>query len=306
MAIATIRSKHAETVAAVARRLLTVPVGDRIPPVSELARAVHAGSGTVQAAVQTLRDAGVVALSSHGHLGTTLDDRNLAELWAATGHGPLAGFLPLPTSMEFAGLATALAELFADEGIPLSLSFSQGVRRRFDSLEHGRSDFVACSAAAAGELTPADHRVIELPGYTFFARNAVVVITRAGEQPDSCGRIPIDRNSHDHTALTEAEFPDGRFLDAPYMQVPELIVRGEADAAVWHRTSASPLLVAAGLSIHPLSRPAYADVDDISRAALVSRTGDPARDVLLDTVIDVGRIAAIQADVLDHRKVPSF
>jgi hypothetical protein len=305
MAVST-RSKHAVTVAAVARRLLTVPVGARIPSISELSHDAQAGSGTVQAAIHALRDAGAVELASHGHLGTTLVDRDLGELWAATGHGPVEGFLPLPTSMEFAGLATALAETFGDAGIPVSLSFAQGVSRRFESLERGRTDFVACSVAAARRLPPAEHRVVPLPEHTFYSQNAVVVITRGGEQPDPRGRVPIDHHSHDHVALTEAEFPHARFLDAAYMQIPELIVRGEADAAVWHRTSASPLLVATGLSLHPLSRPASADIEEISRAALVTRAGDEARDAILDAVIDPERIAAIQADVLANRRVPTF
>lgn len=299
-------SRYAETVAAVARHLFAVPVGGQIPTVSTLSRAVGAGSGTVQAALQTLRESGAVELASHGHLGTTLVQRDLAALWAAAGHGPLEGFLPLPTSMEFAGLATALAEVFRDAGVGLSLSFRQGVRRRFESLERGRTDFVACSVAAARELPPSGHRVIELPEHTFYARDAVVVITRVGATPSPDGRVPIDRNSHDHVALTESEFPAAQLIDAPYGQIPELIVRGEADAAVWHRTSSSPLLVATGLSIHPLSRPAAADADEISRAALVTRSGDPARDAVFDAVIDVDRVAAIQQDVLENGKVPTF
>jgi len=298
-------TRQGEAIVGVARRLLSVPVGEQIPTVTELGSEIGVGSGTVQAALRSLREAGAIDLSSHGHRGTKLVKRDLVALWEATGGGAIEGVLPLPTSPEFSGLATGLAEAFDRAGVRLNLTFRQGVRHRLDSLEEGRVDFVACSAPSARTLA-GEHRAVFLPEHTFYARDAVVVITRAGEKPDPGGRVPIDRNSRDHSVLTEAEFPDATLIDAPYTLIPELIVHNEADAAIWHRTSASPLLTATGLDIHARLRPPPDEGDEISRAALVMRADDPARTAVLDAVIDPAAIAEVQRQVLERERVPGF
>jgi YhfZ C-terminal domain/Helix-turn-helix domain len=298
-------TRQGEAIVGVARRLLPVPVGDQIPTVTELETELRVGSGTVQAALRSLREAAAIELSSHGHRGTKLVDRNLAALWEATGGGAIQGVLPLPTSPEFSGLATGLAEAFERAGVRLNLTFRQGVRYRLAALEEGRVDFVVCSAPSARALGGA-HRAVYLPQHTFYARDAVVVITRSGEKPDPRGRVPIDHNSRDHSVLTEAEFPDATLADAPYTLIPELVVHGEADAAIWHRTSASPLLTASGLDIHPRLRPPPPEGDEISRAALVMRADDAARTAVLEAVVDPAAIAEVQRQVLERKRVPGF
>lgn len=298
-------TRQGDAIVGVARRLLAVPLDSQIPTLTEFGTDLGVGSGTVQAALRSLRDAGTVALSSHGHLGTKLVDRDLAALWAATGGGAIQGVLPLPTSPEFSGLATGLADEFERAGVRLNLTFRQGVRHRLEALGEGRVDFLVCSAPAARSLS-AEHAVVLLPLHTFYARDAVVVITRSGELPDARGTVPIDRNSRDHSVLTEAEFPDALLVDVPYTLIPELVVHGEVDAAIWHRTSASPLLTATGLDIHRRSRPQPPEGEEISRAALVLRRDDPARTAVFDAVIDPDAIAEVQRQVLDRERVPSF
>lgn len=305
MALSPGTTRQGQAIVGVARRLLTVPVDAQIPTMTELGAELAVGSGTVQAALRTLQEDGAIALSSHGHLGTKLVSRDVAALWGATGGGAIQGVLPLPTSPEFSGLATGLSEAFAAAGVRLNLTFRQGAHHRIEALDDGRVDFVVCSAPTARTLAPAQP-VVVLPAHTFYARDAVVVITRSGERPDPRGRVPIDRHSRDHSVLTEAEFPDAELVDVQYSLIPELVVHGDVDAAIWHRTSASPLLTATGLDIHPRSRPHPPEGDDISRAALVLRGDDPARSAVFDAVIDAGAIAEVQRQVLERERVPSF
>jgi hypothetical protein len=298
-------TRQGEAIVAVARRLISLPVGEQIPTVTTLGAEIGVGSGTVQAALRRLREAAAIELSSHGHRGTKLIDRDLAALWEATGGGAIQGVLPLPTSPEFSGLATGLAEAFERAGVRLHLTFRQGVRHRFAALEEGRVDFMVCSAPSARALG-GSHPAVFLPQHTFYAHDAVVVITRSDEKPDPRGRVPIDRNSRDHSVLTEAEFPDATLIDAPYTLIPELIVHREADAAIWHRTSASPLLTAAGLDIHARLRPPPPEGDEISRAAFVMRADDAARAAVLEAVVDPAAIAEVQRQVLERERVPGF
>lgn len=261
----------------------------------------------MQAALRTLSEADAIELSSHGHQGTRLVARHPGRLWAAASRGAPTGIMPLPSSVEFAGLASALAERFEWAGVPLSLAFRQGGHTRVRFLEAGRADFIVCSVAFAETLAADRFEARPLTPFSFYGRDSVVVITRPGEPPRPEGRVPIDPRSHDHSQLTEAEFPDATYTECAYPQIPELIVRGEVEAAVWHRTSASPLLTAAGLEMHPLSRSSPAEGERFSTAALVTLVeADPPAGPLLDAVVEVGALAAVQGEVVRGERVPAF
>lgn len=293
--------------AIVARRLMAAEAGKQIPTISDLAAESGTGTGTVQAALKSLTDGGAVTLTRHGHRGTTLVERDLARLWAAASRGPVTGILPLPGSIEFSGLATAVVDAFDQAEVPLTLAFRLGSTKRVDFLAGDGADFMACSVGYARTLDPELFEFLDLGPSTYYTPDSVAVITRSGERPGPNSRVAIDHQSHDHALRTEAEFPDAELVECAYPQIPDLIVRGVVDAAVWHRTSSSPLLTATGLSIHPLTRPAPAKSDELARAALVTqiRTRSPAW-ALLSSVIDPISVQKIQNEVINSERVPSF
>jgi len=289
----------------VARRLLPVLPGEQTPTTAELATAAVAGFGTIQAALRSLESDGIIELTTHGRQGTRLVRRNLASLWSATGRGTLTGVLPLPLTREFAGLATALTLVAEGANLPLQLLFRQGNTVRLESLRNSRADFTVMSVQAANaERDDVSHR--ELGPNSFYAANAVVVITAAGRMPDPQGRVPIDRSSIDHMVLTRAEFPYADLVDAPYLSIPDLVVSGAVDAAVWHQTSSSPLLTATGLAIHELHNPSPAGDDNLSRAALVWRSDDPSVAVVLEDLFDPNRIQDLQREVITGARAPQY
>lgn len=302
-------SKTDTAIEVVASAVLSVPVGGQLPSTAALARSAQAGNGTIQAALRALEDTGAVAFTAHGASGRALVARDLKALWSASGRGALTGVLPLPESREFAGLATGLAMLAEKHELPFQILFRQGSRVRLRFLESERVDFVVLSdqvaQSVAGEVTG-----WSLGAYTYYGRNSVAVITAAGREVLATGRVPIDRNSSDHAALTLQEFPDAELIDTPYLFIPELIVRGELDAAVWHQNSSSPLLTAAGLSIHPLSTRTAAsrghDDGELDKAAIVWRSSDTGVGQLLEEVFRTPELEQMQKEVIDGRRIPQF
>lgn len=289
----------------VASALLGVVNGERIPTTVQLADAADVGYGTIAAALKSLGDEGIVTVTTHGHQGSRLMDRDVVELWRASGRGPLVGVLPLPQSPEFSGLATAVTVLAEARGLAMQLMYRQGAQERFGFLQAGRVDWIGASYEARRSTNlDLDHRT--LGTYTYYGRDAVVVITAAGRKPDPVGRVPIDRRSYDHSALTEAEFPDADFIQAPYLSIPELIVAGDLDAAVWHQTWSSPLLIATGLDLHPLRRPSPADEAGLSRAALYWRRGDGAVATLINELLPSDKLHIIQQEVITGDRTPQY
>jgi hypothetical protein len=297
-------SKIDDVLKVVARGVLSVPVGEQIPTTSDLAAEANAGHGTVQTAVRALEDSGSVVLTAHGSFGRRVVSKDLPSLWAACGRGPLTGVMPLPESREFAGLATAFTVIAENHGLPFQLLFRQGSKIRFQFLESSRVEFTVVSQMAAAKAEPAATGWC-LSRHTYYGKDSVVVITKIGEIPDGAKRVPIDRNSPDHMALTQREFPNAELVDTPYLFIPELVAEGKLDAAVWHQTTSSPLLIASGLSLHPLSRPALDD-DNLDSAAIVHRANDAGVGRLLSEIFPSQELESIQKEVMDGTRIPQF
>jgi len=288
----------------VARALLGVPIGKQLPTTKDLSVEARAGNGTIQAALKSLEDAGLVVTTAHGRQGRRVVSSDILSLWGASGRGPLTGVMPLPESREFAGIATALSVAASRANLPLQLLFRQGGNTRSEYLDSELVDFSVSSEGAARESHGA-RNTLPLGPYTYYAKDSVVVITAKGHKPHPTDRVAIDRNSADHTMLTTAEFPHAGLVDVPYLFIAEAVATGGVDAAIWHRTTSSPLMTAVGLSIHELSNP-DARSDGYSEGAIVWRSNDAGVKSLLRELIDLEELKAIQKEVMDGLRVPQF
>lgn len=297
--------KTVDAVQVLARAVMSIPVGGQVPTTLELAKDAKTGNGTIQSALRQLEATGAVNISAHGSFGRRVVAKDLAALWTASGRGTLTGVLPLPESREFAGLATALSESAERRGIPLQLLFRQGSKLRLKFLESERVDFTLMSAAVAlGQSAPTT--ALALGPHTYYRKDSVVVITAFGAEVGSPKRVPVDRNSSDHQRLTEREFPDAELVDTPYSFIPELVVSGEFQAAVWHQSNSSPLLVASGIGIHPLRRPRDGESDALDRAALVWRSGDTAVGGIISEFFEASALERIQNEVMNGTRIPQY
>jgi YhfZ C-terminal domain/Helix-turn-helix domain len=296
--------KIEEARASIAQALLALQRGDTLPRTIDLARSAGVGAGTVQGALEALESDGSIETSAHGSAGRRLITSDTTLLWKNSGRGALSGVLPLPESREFAGLATAISSAAAEAGLPLQLLFRQGSRTRIEQVSAGIVDFSLMSKHAA-ETSPAALSWIELGEHSYYAPDAVVVITPRGRDPRPRVRVAVDRASSDHAALTLREFPDAELADMPYLFIPEAVAKAQVDAAVWHRTTSSPLMTATGLSIHELSTSDGAD-DGILEAVLAWRTDDPGVGHLIATAMAIPTLRSIQTEVMDGVRVPQF
>jgi hypothetical protein len=299
-------NKTDEAVRIIANAALGVAVGGQLPPTATLAQLAKAGNGTVQAALRALEDAGAVTFTAHGASGRALVSRDLTALWRASGRGALTGVLPLPESREFAGLATALTLLAEEAGLPFQILFRQGSHTRIKYLQSGRVDFVVLSDHVAGSIAD-EITSWALGPNSYYADDSVAVITATGRDVDPHGRVPIDRSSSDHAYLTLREFPEAHLVDTPYLFIPELIVRGELDAAIWHQTSSSPLLIATGLALHPLRGPSLHEPEhSVERAAIGWRKTDPGLAPVMAEVFEKPDLERVQREVIDGARIPQF
>lgn len=305
--LSDLRSSNLRSVQLLAQDLLGRAVDDRIATTVEYQRMLGVGSGTVQKALSFLESTGAVTLSRHGHLGTRIIAQDDGLLWGVAGRGQVRLVLHPPGPIDGFGMLKGLHDEFDRLGVPLDVRYLQGAEARAALVADGTVDLSVLSSGAAKSLRPGLRqrlRTVELGTGIYYAPGSLAVVRRAGrrkQQRSGPTRVAIDRSSHDHVRLTEAEFPPAppyEFVDCPYPQVLTELLQRHIDAAVWHQTLLPVPLDAMGLRADPLDTDLVAPIlESVSAAALVLRTNDSALARMLPR-LDVSVVVDAQAELL--------
>lgn len=302
---ADMRSKNLRSVQLLAEDMLGRAAGNRIPTTIEYQKQLGVGSGTVQKAMAILENSGAVTLSRHGHLGTRLLEQDEGVLWSVSGRGQVRLVLHPPGAIDGFGLLQGLHTEFDELSVPLDVRYLQGGEARAELVTDGTVDLAVLSASAAGSLRRGlsrKLRTVELGAGIYYAPGSLSVVRRAsGPKRPRRLRVAIDRASHDHEVLTEAEFPPGSkhaYVDCPYPEVLTALLEDRIDAGVWHNTLLPVPLAAMGLTVAPLTSTRVDEViDSVSEAVLLLRRDDHALGHLVER-IDVSVLVAAQSALL--------
>lgn len=297
----------------IARDLIPLDVGRKVPTTSEYAQLLQAGQGTIQQAFRRLEEMQAMVLESRGHLGTYLADKDLSRLWAVSGRGMVTGVMPLPDSREFEGVATALTHLFKVSNIPLNLLHINGARRRIEYLKSG-ADFVVLSRFSANLAHAQDPSLeILLNGQqdSFYDCDSLAVMVEAdlAHQEGGIRRVGIDETSWDHSEVTRLEFEHDpvEFVQSPYHMIPDLILGRTIDAAVWRTTTRRVQAASEDLSFLPLRSTAARRVsEDLSRLSLVGTKENKLVRSLFRELVDVHHVLEIRNEVIAGQRIPLF
>lgn len=309
-------AKHAQAAMRIAQDLIRLSPGDRLPPVGEYARQLGVGRGTVQSALQLLKDQGAVALVPRGHMGTFVESIDPVALWELTGLGTITGVMPLPYSTRYKGLATGLYRAFQESNIPLVLAHMRGARRRLMALNSKRYEFALVSRFTY-DVISAEVDYLEL-AVAFGPRTSVrehVVLVRVPDSGAGDGapgirdgmRVGIDSESIDISRLTLREC-QGRAVDlveVPYLQFPGQLQQGTIDAAIWDPEQGIPGLETS-LRVVPLRGDDHGPVPDTGEAVLVVHRDNQVMKAILREKVRVETVRATQERVLAGVELPEF
>jgi len=293
----------------VARLLLALAPGDRLPTVRTLAETNHVSVGAAQAAVAGLERVGAIEIDQRGRQGAYLRRRSFGLLWTAAEGEPLIAAMPLPNTQHCNGLATAVKSLLADAEVPAFCVFIRGSRQRLEALRHGRAHVAVMSALAAEERLSTESIVLELPAQTLVQEHRVYYVDRPHHGLDGRRlRVMLDRDSADFQRLAEIEFAGNEvdFVDGTYNQLNRLLREDRADAGIWDVEEGLVSLPPPILS-RPLSDRTLRFLRERNtRATFVARSGDDAvRSVLAATLKPV-EFVRIQREVIAGERVAEY
>lgn len=292
--------------AVLARLLIAMPAGERLPTVRELAGTTGASVGSVQGVLAGLVEHGAVSIHRRGHLGAFLVEHDLGRLWQAAEGSPLVIALPLSNTVRIQGLATGLKAQLRAAGIETFSIFVAGSRRRLETLRRGGCHATVMSGLAARELCgEGEAGVLRLPPRSYVGEHRVLERKHARRQPR---RAVIDELSIDQQVLSRLEFA-GRDIEpvpAAYMQFERLFETKAAEVAVWSVDEVSVRLREL-VRMRPLSERTRAQIGDRDTCAQVVASRNAGTvGALLAGVLNADRLTATQREVMDGLVVPEY
>ncbi len=296
-----------ELVSRLAKYLLRVEVGERLPTVRQMARLNHRSVGAISNALSILEETGTVQIDRRGHLGSYVVSRSIGGLWAIARREPIVISFPLIAHPRLEGLATALKKQISAAEIDVYLIFIRGSRIRLKALRENRCHIAVMSVYAAEELCRDTEQIIlRLPAQTFVARHEVFY--RPDTPETGPLRVAIDRDSFDVEGITELEFKDRDVELQPvtYMQLPRLLQSHYVDAGIWSIDD-----MQAHLDDRILHRPLSERVRSLvgegdTAAALVARAEDDSLRSVARAILDSDTILEIQRRVMSGEMVPEY
>lgn len=278
--------------------LLTRQEGERIPSISEYQEKFQFSRGTVQNALAFLKESDAVELVSRGHLGTFIDRLDYRRLQECSFNKELLGTMPMPYSLCYQGLATALYQSLSPYAF--NLLYARGAESRLKLLTAGVCQFTVCSRYAAEEAIRCHTDVeiaVDLGPETYLSRH-VLVFREPGKAAIERGmRVAYDRASMDHRHLTEmmcAGVRSVRLVELKAHQTVPAILAGQVDAGIWNLDD---ILESGyeGLNLVPI--PQVGDLAAFTSAALVIRRGDENMAQVLRQYVQPDAVRSVQEAV---------
>ncbi len=291
----------------IARELITMKVGDRIKTIADYSEQFEAARGTVQSAINLLKETKALELQPRGHMGTFISFIDYEIMWKFTDYGTLMGVMPLPYSKRYEGLATGLYKTVETRSFPFSLAFMRGAETRISALKDGRYDFAVVSKLAAleGIKRGIDIDIVVGFGEKSYVNEHVLIFSEEKNEIIKDGmKVGIDRNSIDHAVLTKEVCKDKEveLVDLKYNQVITKLQSKEIDAAIWNLDEVKEKKL--NLKYKSISEILEKNTD--SEAVVIVDNSKFGIKNLLKKIIDKDTVIETQEAVIEEKIIPSY
>ncbi|APX71411.1 GntR family transcriptional regulator [Companilactobacillus allii] len=288
-----------------AKKFFTLGIGDKVPTVDELCLETNTSRGTMQSALETLKNDGAIKTLSKGHMGTYLVDQNQDKLLNYLDDRNIVCAMPLPYTKYYEGLSTGFYRAFEDKKLNLNLAYVNGSINRLNGLKSNRYDFIVTSGLTADYLLKNnDVDLISLfPQKTYVSEHVIVHKKGKNNFIYDGMSIGVDSHSIDYKILTQeiVKNHNVQLIETPYNQIVQRIENGEIDAAIWNRDEVEE-------KNYPVS---YDSIDSdlvnkSSRAALLCKKNNSFIKEIVQRYADDNQITLVQKEVISGEILPEY
>ena len=281
-----------------AQDLLTRKKGDRIPSISEYQEKFGVSRGTVQNSLHYLKERQAVSFVTRGHMGTFIEALDYHRLQECSFNKEILGSMPLPYSLCYRGLATALFKMMSPYAF--NLVYARGSGSRIKLLTSDVCQFSVCSLYAAEEAVRTNSNIeiaLDLGPGTYLTRHMLIFRDPEKNAIESGMRVAYDPDSMDHRHLTElmvSGVPGVVLTQMKAHQTVKAIQTGQVDAGVWNLDD---ILESGYENLHMVPIPITAETAKYSSAAFVVSRENQEIAQLLRQVIRPEALRQIQKAV---------
>ncbi len=235
-----ILNKHGSVTTDLARSIMALDVGERLPTIIELTERFCVSRGIVQNAISFLEEEGCIGLSRSGKLGTVLDMVDRQKLYGFTGWDPIVGAMPVPFNDCFRSLASALFAESRRLPVYSSVIYVSGALNRQSMLKKDFLDYIVTSVATARHITAADEDLellFELPDCRYEEPYCLLFINPLDTEIRDGMRVGVDPETIDQMELTKAlcRGKNVEFVKMPFENTVELLHNHSIDCSVIRR-----------------------------------------------------------------------
>ncbi len=229
----------------IARFMLETELDAKIPTIQEYTELFECSRGIVQNALDSLEQAGAVALDRRGKNGTFLVAKEEGKLFDNAGLHFITGSMPTPLSIHHAGLATGICQAMSKCSVPFTFAFVQGAKNRVAALLREVYDFVVVTRSAAEEaMAQHPELMIAFPleaceysyPYTLYISKPGVAEVQDGMT------VAADPASSDQWELTQQACRGKavKLIEMPYISCNFAFLSGSVEAVILQGELTSP------------------------------------------------------------------
>lgn len=288
--------------------LLQLKKGDRILSISEYQEKYQVARGTIQNALNYLKEEKAIICESRGHLGTFIKDIDYGLLQQYAISETILGTMTLPYSRLYEGLATGLYTAFEKNKIKLNLAYIRGSKERVRSVSNHTYRFGVVSRYAANEAKYKGEPVeivMDFGDFTYLSEHIILFADKSQNSIVDGMKVGIDYSSLDQQYLTRrlTEGKDVEFIEMPGHQIIHALNHNQIDAGVWNYDEI------VDKNYHDLNyvKPKPTNTTfDMSASVIICHENDSAMKTIFKQSIQKEAILAIQQEVKKGTLVPRY
>ena len=296
--------KNGYAVRMISRDLLLLNDGDRIPAMDEYTGRFEVSRWVIQQAQKFLEGSGCVRYEKRGVLGTFVYFLDRKKLWDYAGLDPVYGLAPLPSSILQESLLTGLTEEFKAQEVPLIMTFLPSSGARFDCMAKGQCHFVVTTKMAARlavETYPDMEIAAVIPDAQYCEPYCLLPTdkTKKGVWPGCTIGVHEGSIEQNYIASLIEEKTDITIVKVNYHDQMEMYRTGGFD--FYLSRGDRDLLDSVGATVSIPITDLGID-ESLFAPAIVVRKGTCNMATIINKYFDIGKIGAIQKEVLSGKR----
>lgn len=289
------------------REFLGKEVGDKIKSINQYVEELQFSRGTIQNALAYILKDGAVSFIKRGHLGTYIEAIDYQKLQSLSAYKNVQGIMPLPYSMRYQGISTAIYKCLSD--FDVNLVYSRGAYNRIKLIDEGIYQFAICSKFAAHQAIQEGQKIkvaLTFSGGSYLSKHILLFRDESHTEISDGMKVAYDKSSIDQSEIVRIATKDKKNIQLVEMRTHQTIqnlLAGIIDVGVWNYDNLNQVKES-GLFVVMIDE--KIDSGDLSTAVLIIKKDEIDLEKFILKYITTMEVKQIQDDVIARKLVPNY